>query len=986
MRRLIPWSLGVSLLCACPARVEPDPPAANGQAILDASDLPPVQPTPLADDPLGVTVHRLTNGMTVYISSNPEQPRVTTWVAVRAGSRHDPPDSTGLAHYLEHMLFKGTDELGTLDIEREQPHLDRIAQLYDALREPGADTAALVAQIDEQTQKSAAYSIPNEQTLLYGAMGITEINAFTSYDYTAYVADVPANRLGIWTEVEGERFADPRFRLFLPELESVYEEKNIDLDDPDEREREALRQALYPRHPYGQQLVLGDIEHLKVPAYADMVAFFERWYAPNNMAILLAGDVTPAVLPRLEASFGRLEPRALPKRSDGDLTGPQGRVEVPFFADGARGVQLAWRTVPAAHADVPALTVLDRLLDSARSGLLNVDLELPGKLPAAGSYVTHQVEAGHLVVWARARDDQPLDEVETLLQGVIDRIKAGDFAPEGLEAIKLGHEIYRKYARESNDARVSDMFDAFVQRRPWADVVQDERRLAEVTPDKVVEVARRYLGDDVVIVRREKGELSVPELTKPSITPVKIDHTRQSPYARALEQRPVRPLQPQALRHGEHFERRVTAAGPLISTRNPYHDLFELRYEVDRGLRRERLLCHAISLWELAGTEDATAAELREQLHRLGTWVRTECGADQSALVVSGIDRNLEASLALIRRWLRAPRVDAAAAEQHRDNTLSRRRDYLEDPQILDWALWNYAAYGERSEALNEPSNAAVAAADPTALLALVSAWLDHTHRTLYFGPRPSAELEDVIVLGKDHVTTAPIEPRRFRAAKGTQLILVHRPMAKASVYVVVPIPARAPEERPLAIGLNEYFAGESTALFYQEIREARGLAYNANGGYLLGRRTGDDEGLYAQLETQADKVPEALALALTLLQAPLRAELVQSASSSLDQQVRAERIGPRDAPRRVAAWEARGLRDDPRLRAWEVYKRLTPPMLDALLDSTRQAPRVIAILGDRDRIDRKALEAAYGPIVEVEPQALFSYGPPAPLEQSTGD
>ncbi|MEM9461233.1 MAG: insulinase family protein [Myxococcota bacterium] len=976
MHRLIPSSLGISLLCACPARVEPTPPVANDPAILDASDLPPLQPTPLADDPLGVTVHRLSNGMTVYISPNPEQPRVTAWVVVRAGSRHDPADSTGLAHYLEHMLFKGTDELGTLDIEREQPHLDRIAQLYDALREPGADTANLFAQIDQQTQKSAEYSIPNEQSRLYGAIGITGTNAFTSYDCTAYIADVPANRLEIWAEVEAERFADARFRLFLPELESVYEEKNIDLDDPDEREREVLAQALYPHHPYGQQLILGDIEHLKLPAYGDMVAFFEQWYAPNNMAILLAGDVTPQVVPLLEASFGRLEPRALPERPQGDLTGPQRRVEVPFLADGTRGVQLAWRTIPATDADVPALIVLDRLLDSARSGLLNVDLELPGKLPAAGSYVTHRAEAGHLAVWALARDDQPLDEVETLLRGVVARVKAGDFAPEGLEAIKLGDEISRKYALESNPARVNQMLNAFVQGRPWIDAVQDERRLAEVTSEQIVEVARRYLGDDMVVLRREKGELPIPELTKPSITPVKIDHRRQSPYARTQQERPVPPLQPRALKHGEHFERRVTASGPLLSTRNPYHDLFAVRYEVDRGLRREPLLCHAISLWELAGTEDTAAAELREQLHRLGTWVRTECGADQSALVITGIDRNLEASLTLVRRWLEAPRVDAAAAKQHRDNTLSLRRDHLEDPQLLDWALWNYAAYGERSEALNEPSNAAVAAADPTALLALVSTWLDHTHRTLYFGPRPSAELEDLLVLGKDHVATAPVEPRRFRTAEGTQLILVHREMAKASVSVVVPIPARPPQERPLAVGLDEYFSGESTALFYQEIREARGLAYNANGGYLLGKRPGDDEGLYALLETQADKVPEALRMALTLLRAPLRDELVQAASTSLDQRVRAERISPRDVPRQIAAWDARGLREDPRLRDWEVYKRLTPAMLEELLESTRQAPRVIAILGDRERIDRKALEAAYGPIVEVEPQALFSYEP----------
>ncbi len=260
------------------------------------ADLPELQPTPYPDDPLGVTIHRLANGLTVYLSVDREQPRIHAWIAIRAGSRHDPAHSTGLAHYLEHMMFKGTPKLGTLDGAAELPHLERTAALYDRLPHANSleDRAAILAEIDAATQASAQTAIPNEIDRLYAALGILDVNAFTTDEATVYLADVPAARLDAWAHVEAERLARPSFRLFYPELEAVYEEKNTSLDTPEDRVDEALRLALFPGHPYGTQPTLGLAEHLKNPAHAEMVAYHRRWYVPNNAAIILAGDLDPA--------------------------------------------------------------------------------------------------------------------------------------------------------------------------------------------------------------------------------------------------------------------------------------------------------------------------------------------------------------------------------------------------------------------------------------------------------------------------------------------------------------------------------------------------------------------------------------------------------------------------------------------------------------------------------------------------------------------
>ncbi|MGB1016421.1 MAG: M16 family metallopeptidase, partial [Nannocystaceae bacterium] len=328
----------------------PDHSQANGggSSILAASGLPTPHAAPLPGDKMGVTIHRLQNGLTVYISTDRQKPRFNAWIAVRAGSRHDPAASTGLAHYLEHMLFKGTDEFGTRDYEAERPHLEQIAKLYTQLREnqdPG-QREALLKQLDEANQASGALAIPNEFDRMYKRLGIEGLNAFTSDEQTVYIADVPSNRLEAWAKVEAERFADPTFRQFFTEIEAVYEEKNLSLDNPWSRTDETLMLGMYPAHPYGTQPTIGTSEHLKNPAYQDMVDFFHRWYVPNNMAIVLAGDIdAETALPVLEQTIGTWQPKALEKPEPGQITPLTARAQREVTVEGSEGVMLAWHTV-----------------------------------------------------------------------------------------------------------------------------------------------------------------------------------------------------------------------------------------------------------------------------------------------------------------------------------------------------------------------------------------------------------------------------------------------------------------------------------------------------------------------------------------------------------------------------------------------------------------------------------------------------------------
>jgi predicted Zn-dependent peptidase len=954
-----------------------DQDAAARAAILTSSDLPEPLAQPLSGDPLAVTIHRLSNGMTVYISTDRQQPRFTAWIAVRAGSRHDPASSTGLAHYLEHMLFKGTRQLGTLDFDRERPHLERIARLYDELRRASTpeQRAALVKQIDAETQKSAAYAIPNEMDQLYAALGIAEINAFTEEEQTVYVCDVPANKLEQWAAIEGDRFQNAQFRLFLPELESVYEEKNASLDSPQERVYEALLANLFPRHPYGTQTTIGTVEHLKTPAYADTVAYYRRWYVPNNMAVVLAGDIDAArALPALERAFGAMQPARLEPPAPGALPRLGGRKQVVVQAEGEQAVVIGWPTVAIGHPDRVALEVMDMLVDNSVSGLLNLELVLTQKVPRASSFGRYLGEAGFWAMSATAREGQSLDEVEKLLAGLVGKLQAGQFRQEDLDAIVLDTEIDEKEALESNEARVSRMVTAYAHRLPWPEAASHLARMRKVTRDDVVRVAKKYLGPDLVVVRRVRGAFQPPKIEKPAITAVAIDSKRESQLAREVKAMPVVPLEPEWLVEGKHYERVALPAGSMIASRNRRHDLFTVTYRFELGSKRRRLLCHALELLDRSGAEGMSPAELKRKLFAMGTAIRTDCSAEETALTVSGVDRNMEPSVQLLERWLRTAVFDDSTVEALVANRVSQRNDEMQEPQAIGQALGEYITRGADSRFLTVPSNRELKAARGSALRPLLASLPDHQHRTTYFGPRSGAEAAKVIALGARHRRVAPRDPVRYRRARGTQIFLVGRKVAQSQVRIAAPRPPLAREDRPLARLYSEYMGGNMGALVFQEIREARGLAYTAWAGYSAGSRRRDETALLAVLGTQSDKTLDALTTMLGLLrQTPLQESRFAVARGTLDEEYRASRVDPRAAPSWVQAWDDRGETSDPRPREWERLRALDPAALAEFAARAASGATLISIMGNDERFDRQAL-VEIGQVQIVPVNRLFGY------------
>ena len=258
---------------------------------------------------LKVQQFTLKNGLKVYLNQDTTASNVFGGILVRAGSIHEPPDATGMSHYLEHMLFKGNQNLGTTDFESENAHYQKIIHLYGELEKTtGGKRKKIQDRINEESIAAAKYSLPNEFSTLMKSLGSTQVSAFADYDVTFYHSYFPARNIQHWIDINAERFFNPVFRTFQSELEVVYEEKNRWDDDYENALYIASQELLYPDYTYGLWPTIGKTEHLKNPSLSKMHAFFNRHYVADNMALIIVGNFDTAIAKSsIEMSFSKLQ-------------------------------------------------------------------------------------------------------------------------------------------------------------------------------------------------------------------------------------------------------------------------------------------------------------------------------------------------------------------------------------------------------------------------------------------------------------------------------------------------------------------------------------------------------------------------------------------------------------------------------------------------------------------------------------------------------
>ncbi|MEX0738606.1 MAG: insulinase family protein [Pseudohongiella sp.] len=979
--------LCAALLATILAACTPDssPPASPDSAATTGADQSATPYTriypPHPDDALAAHIYELDNGLRVYLTQNPEEPRFYAEIAVRAGSKQDPANATGLAHYLEHLLFKGNQSLGTLDYSAEQPHLEQIEALYEQhfseTDEQRRDE--IYAEINRISQLAAMYAVPNEIDTLYSSMGASGLNAHTWHEETVYKVSLPANRLQQWAAIEADRFVDPVFRMFHTELEVVYEEKNRTLDNRDRISYYALADLLYKNHPYGQQSTIGDAEHLKNPSLVYIQDYFDTWYVPNNMAIFISGDIDiEETMQVISDEFSDWEARPLPPAQswqEAPITDIE-RVTVTY--PGQEEVQMAFRTVPVAHPDQEALMLLDMILDNRTAGLINLNLNQRQRVQAAGSSPEFLNDYGSQRLWGVPREGQSLEEVEALLLEQLDIIKRGEFDDWILPAILNDFRRMNMRALESNTARVADMRSAFLSNSDWNYHINQMARLEAVTRQDIVDVANRYFGDNnYVAVHRVDGPAVIPPVDKPQIDPVQIDPSRQSQFAARILAMPYEEIEPTFLEADRDYQ--ITGYAPdvpLYYARNPLNELFTLSISIDIGTEENDLLSLAGALMGKAGTENLSAEELQKEWYRLGSDFGLSSSANETSIVITGLDSQFEESLALMLELISAPRADEETFADLKATILQARREQREDPQAISQALYLYNRYGDESPMLQAMSSDAIAAVELDDLVALISGLQQYQHRISYTGSMP---LERVTAILRDHHQPADLlappayQYRRARQITDNEIYVIHRETAQSQVRLEFPDGTYQEDLVVPASVYNSYFGASMSSVVFQELREARALAYSAGANYAQGSRLDAQTMVLGAIGSQNDKAVEATAVFVDLFDnMPRSSDRFEDAVNSLLNRYRTSTVGFRQIPGTVYAWQQLGLNGDPRRQRFAQLQEMT---LEQLLQfqQTHVAGRakLISIVGDTSRIDMDAL-AELGTIRELTVADVF--------------
>ena len=929
-----------------------------------------------------VITHTLKNGLTVYLSPNHETPRFYAEIITRAGSKHDPDSNTGLAHYLEHLLFKGTQSFGTIDFEKEKPLLDQISSLYDQRSTEKNETKReeIYRKINEISIQASTFAVPNEMDRVYGNMGGKGINAHTWHEETVYKVDLPANRLLHWAKIESERFANPVFRLFHTELETVYEEKNRSIDNKDRLLNREVNNLLFKVHPYGQQPTLGSIEHLKNPSIKAIEEFYATHYVPENMAICISGDIDPVETIRIiEEHFSSWKSsaplRPEPKWKEEPLAGRE-FVQVQYL--GEEQLLLGFRTAPRYHADYHALRLTDMILDNSVAGLINLDLVEKQLVRTAGSYPQNYNDHGVHFFYGIPKEGQSLDEVEKLILSQINRVREGDFEDWVIPAVINDFKKQQKEDREKNAKRVELLRDTFLSFVDWETTNREIQELEKLSKEDIVRVAKQYYGDDYVVGFRIDEQHKLPSIEKPKIDPLEIDPDRESNFMREINGIPFEPFTPKFIVEGKDYVVKEISPGiKLIHVNNPLNDLFTLEMRMKIGSRHQSMLPYAKRMLDRSGAGEISSKDLKIEWYKLGTDFAFAVRERMSSLMMTGLDENFEASLTLSRDLIEKPNISNETWEETKNIIFSERDDEQKDSRAISNALAHFHRYGKRSRYLDRPSDDDLNASTVESLSSLLKSSLQSERTIIYYGPQSPDEVIESISQGfiGDSAIVPPTEfsPLRSFNAEQNQIYFFEKEMAQAQVRLEFSVGMYNEEKVPAAQLFNEYFGGGMAGLVFQELREARALAYSAWAHFFTPSHPDEENILVGSIGCQADKTIEAVSAFMDLLEKmPINQTRWDSAHSSILSSYRTNPIPYRGTGGFVYDVGTLGLANDPRKSRFERTSKADITTLREFYDnSIRPQAKLLSIVGDSSKIDLNELEKI-GPVVQIESEQLF--------------
>lgn len=944
----------------------------------------------VSNDPTGLRLYTLDNGLKVYLSRNTDEPKIQTFIPVRAGSVYDPSDNTGLAHYLEHMVFKGTDEIGTTDWEKEKVLLQEISDLYEA-HKAETDTvqkSIIYKKIDSVSQLASKISIANEYDKMVSSIGAEGTNAWTSNEETVYINKIPSNEFDKWLKLESERFSQLVLRLFHTELEAVYEEFNRAQDSDRRKEYYEMQRTLFPTHPYGQQPTIGISDHLKNPSMVSINDYFNKYYVPNNMAVILVGDLEfDETIQKVNDAFGGFKAKEVtyPERpTEKPITAP---IEKDVFGPEAARVSVGFRTPGIGTEDEKYITLIDMILNNSQAGLIDLNLNQQQKVQRAGCYPSFNNDYGVHTFYGQPKSDQSLEEVKDLLLGQIEEIKHGNFDDWMIEAVVNDLKLSQTRQFENASSVAFAYVDAFVHFQKWEDKVKKLNDLKKITKQELVDYANKFYKDDYVVVYKRQGENSdLVKVENPKITPIELNRDKQSDFLQAFNEIEVPPIKPQHINFGDAIKKSKTANGLEISyIENNTNDLAELAVIFDMGKDNNKVLPIAMDYIEYVGTDKYAPEELKKQFYRLGINYGVRTGNDRSYMSISGLSENMDKGLDLLEHlWTNAV-ADQETYNKYVQSIGKNREDGKANKSNILWnGLMNYGKYAENSSLRDIYTIEELKDKNPQELVGVFKDLKNYKQRIFYYGNNLDGA---ITALNEKH--KVPEELEEYPDAKlyleeetGGHVYFVDYDMVQGEMLFLAKGETFNPKKMAASSLFNTYFGSGLSSIVFQEIRESKSLAYSAFAAYSNASEEGKPNYTYAYIGTQANKMSDAVDAMMSLMtDMPEAKEQFEAAKEATLKKLAAERISKQDIFWEYERLKKRGITEDNRQAMYNEIQNMTFDDLKSFFNENIKGETYdVMVIGNKKDVDMKALQKL-GDIQEVDVDFLFNYEKPKPLK-----
>ncbi|WP_114820837.1 M16 family metallopeptidase [Chryseobacterium sp. KLBC 52] len=811
-------------------------------------------------DENNVRIYTLKNGLKVFLAQNFDAPRIQTFIPVRTGSNNDPSDNTGLAHYLEHMMFKGTSHIGTQNWEKEKELLDQISALYEehkAEQDP-EKKREIYKKIDEVSQEASQYAIANEYDKAISSLGASGTNAHTWFDETVYKNNIPNNELEKWVKIEKERFSEIVLRLFHTELESVYEEFNRAQDNDTRLVNYELMDALFPTHPNGQQTTLGKPEHLKNPSMKAIHKYFDEYYVPNNYAMVLVGDFDfEETIQLIDQYFGTLPYKELPKKTP--------VIEKPITEIVTRTVkspttpraQLAWRTESYGTREAMLADVIANILSNrGEAGLLDLHINQTQKMLWAQAFSVGLRQYGYFSIVAVPKETQTLEEARNMVLDEIELIKKGDFPDWMLPAIINDFKLQRMKGLETAEGLATNLYDSYIKGRTWEEELNEMDEYAAFTKEDVVNFANDFFKENYVVVNKEKGvNDKLIRVENPGITPVKINRDSQSEFLKEILADKTEDIKPEFIDYQKEIITDQLNGKKLSFVKNKYNDIAQLHFIFPFGSDHDRDLGISTQLLQYLGTDTLSPEDLKKEFFKIGVSNDFKTTNNQLIISLSGLEENIEKGITLLQHWMRDVLPDQEIYNQFVGTVLENRQAMKKDKNRIITALNNYTKLGSNSRFTDVISKEELENSKPEVFTDRMKALFQYPYQVFFYGKNFENFKEYIGAYIEPQSLQIPEAKQYPEPATGGNVYFINYDMVQMEMSKI----GKGNEVNPLHFGkinvFNEYFGRGLSSIVFQEMRESKSLAYSAYVSYAANSELNHPDYVTTYIGTQPDKL-----------------------------------------------------------------------------------------------------------------------------------